>query len=141
MCPADSDEVKGKEGIQRFDKWLWFARLVKSRTLAASLIESGKFRINRVKVDKPSQSVKIGDVITSSVHREVRVYRVVAPGSRRGPATEAVRLYEDLTPRPEAEEPGSTASSAPAQPGVRVPGAGRPTKRERRQIDRLLGKP
>ena len=130
---------------QRLDKWLWFARIVKTRTLAASFIESGKIRVNKVKVTKPSQNVRAGDVITATVARQVRIFRVCLPGVRRGPATEARMLYEELTP---ASVPlmsqGREAShasriQAPASQPVasREAGSGRPTKRERRKIDRL----
>ena len=121
---------------QRLDQWLWFARVVKSRTLAASLISHGKFRVNRQKVEKPSAVVRPGDVITSSVQRTVRVLKIMAIGKRRGPAADAQELYEDLTPPPEArpelsQSPGSA---------VREAGSGRPTKKERRQIDKFRGR-
>lgn len=84
-------------GSQRLDKWLWFARLVKSRTLAARLVEEGHARVNRVKVDKPAQPIKPGDVLTLSLGSHIRVLRVLDPGTRRGPATQARSLYEDVT--------------------------------------------
>jgi ribosome-associated heat shock protein Hsp15 len=113
---------------------LWFARVVKSRTIAADLIESGKARLNRSKVLKPSQGVRAGDVLTVAVGPRVRVLKVLALGERRGPALEARLLYEDLT---------AVSDGAPVSPtadgGVRLPGSGRPTKRDRRQTDRLKG--
>lgn len=121
---------------QRLDQWLWFARVVKSRTLAASLITHGKFRVNRQKVEKPSAVVRPGDVITSSVQRTVRVLKIVAIGKRRGPATEAQELYEDITPPAEAR-PDMSPNAGPA---VREAGSGRPTKKERRQIDKFRGR-
>ncbi|MGE0025068.1 MAG: RNA-binding S4 domain-containing protein [Hyphomicrobium sp.] len=115
---------------QRLDKWLWFARLTKSRTLAATAVEEGKIRVNRLKAEKASQAIKVGDVITSRLGRDVRVVKVLALGSRRGPASEARALYEDLTPaRPPAGE------KSPQTWAERTPGSGRPTKRDRRQID------
>jgi ribosome-associated heat shock protein Hsp15 len=127
-------------GAQRLDKWLWFARVVKSRTLAAALIAGGKVRVNKVKVEKPSQCVKPGDVITSSIKKTVRVLRVVAPGERRGPASQAAKLYEELTP-PTPPTPSATLATglAVGVPGLRAPGTGRPTKRDRRILDRLRG--
>ena len=129
------------EGQQRLDKWLWFARVVKTRTLASRLVTDGKVRVNRERIDKPSQTVRAGDVVTAAVNRRVRVLRIVAPGKRRGPAREAADLYEDLTPVDE-QTPAATgaakvgeAASTPA----RTPGSGRPTKRERRETDRLKG--
>lgn len=86
---------------QRIDKWLWFARIVKSRTLAAGLVASGNVRVNRQKVAKPSHPVAAGDVLTIAAHGRVRVLRVIAAGVRRGPAAEARLLYDDLTAPPD----------------------------------------
>jgi ribosome-associated heat shock protein Hsp15 len=115
---------------QRIDKWLFFARVAKSRSLAAKLVVSGRVRINREKVEQASYPVKPNDVLTVTLDRRVLVYRILGCGVRRGPATEARTLYEDLTP---AAEPTPAASPA------REPGAGRPTKKERRALDRLNG--
>ena len=82
----------------RLDKWLWYTRVVKSRTLAGTLIAGGKVRVNRERVSKSSQTVRQGDVITATVAKKVRVLKVVELGRRRGPASEAQGLYEDLTP-------------------------------------------
>jgi ribosome-associated heat shock protein Hsp15 len=124
---------------QRLDKWLWFARIAKSRTLAASLVAEGKIKVNRERVRKPSHAVKVGDVITSSVKKDVRIMRVVAAGTRRGPATEAQGLYEDLTPvgTPPARGAKGLPSAGQSASGERAPGSGRPTKRDRRRIDLL----
>ncbi len=116
-------------GSQRIDKWLFFARVVKSRSLAQKLVASGGVRINSVKVDLPAATVKPGDGVTISLERRVIVYRVLDPGTRRGPADEARKLYEDLTPPP---PPPETKHAA------REPGAGRPTKRDRRAMDRWM---
>jgi ribosome-associated heat shock protein Hsp15 len=115
---------------QRIDKWLFFARIAKSRSLAAKLVLAGRVRVNREKVEQASHPVKPGDVLTVSLDRKVLVYRILSSGVRRGPATEARTLYEDLTP---AEKPALGGSPA------REPGAGRPTKKERRALDRLNG--
>lgn len=82
---------------QRLDKWLWFARIVKTRPLAQDLVTGGHVRINRNRVVKPGHDVAVGDVLTLSLHSRVQVLRIVACGQRRGPATEARTLYEDLT--------------------------------------------
>lgn len=129
--PGKPAKNEPPDGSQRLDKWLWFARVVKSRTLAATLITQGRIRVNSEKVDKPSHTVKPGDVITSSIKRDVQVLRVVAPGDRRGPATEAQGLYEDLSPTPTPRE------ASDAAPGAREDGSGRPTKRDRRLLDKL----
>lgn len=121
------------EGRQRVDRWLFFARVVKSRSLAAKVVQAGRVRLNRDKIDQPSQQVKPGDVLTITLERRVVVYRVVDPGVRRGPAEEARTLYEDLTPP--AENSGEALPDALAP--VRPQGSGRPTKRDRRRTDAL----
>ena len=85
-------EPSGLVTAQRIDQWLWFARIVKSRTLAQALIERGKVRLNRVRIEKCAQSVKAGDVVTISLGPKVRVLEIAALGTRRGPAPEAVQL-------------------------------------------------
>ncbi len=122
------------ETSQRLDKWLWFARVAKSRTLAATAVAEGKIKVNRARAEKASQLVKVGDVITSRLTRTVRVLKVAAIGERRGPAAEAQRLYEDLTPPPERKNEGQGTA---ATWGERPPGSGRPTKRDRRQLNEL----
>jgi ribosome-associated heat shock protein Hsp15 len=120
------------EGRQRVDKWLFFARVVKSRTLAAKLAQSGRVRINGEKATQSSDAVRTGDTLTITLDRRILVYRVLLPGGRRGPAEEARLLYEDLSPQPAAAKAPQDALRP-----VREIGSGRPTKRERRQIDRL----
>lgn len=120
---------------QRLDKWLWFARVIKTRTLAAGLVTDGRVRVNRDRIVKPSQTVRLGDVITVAVGGHVRVLEVAAAGSRRGPPAEAQSLYRDLTPpRVTTQEKGADPET---ESGQREHGTGRPTKRERRAIDRL----
>ena len=133
--PADARPAT--DPAQRLDKWLWFARIAKSRTLAATAVTDGKIKVNRVRAEKPSQTVKIGDVITSRINRTVRVLRVAGLGQRRGPAAEAQALYEDLTPPPQPAEAATGGNLEPAPWGARTAGAGRPTKRDRRLIDGL----
>lgn len=135
----------------RADKWLWFARFFKSRGLAADVCKAGKLRVSGTKVAKASHPVRPGDVLTFPQGQEVRVVRVRALGTRRGPASEAATLYEDMDPptskRPASKRPTSTdpAAADPAAkpappPGANRPqGAGRPTKRARRELDRLRG--
>ena len=83
--------------VQRLDKWLWFARIVKSRTLAAQLVQDGKVRVNRAKVAKPAQTVRPEDVLTIVIRGNIQVLKVLAPGTRRGPPAEARQLYELLS--------------------------------------------
>ncbi|MEJ8570298.1 RNA-binding S4 domain-containing protein [Microbaculum marinum] len=114
---------------QRIDKWLWHARVAKTRTLAAELVSGGHVRLNRTKVGKPSQIVRHGDVVTIAVRDTVRILRIEAIAERRGPASQAATTYTDLSPPTERTE-------TPAAGAIHRPrGAGRPTKRDRRQMD------
>jgi ribosome-associated heat shock protein Hsp15 len=81
---------------QRLDKWLWHARVVKARSSAAALIEAGRVRINGVREQAPGHAVKAGDVLTVALDNSVRILKVVAFAERRGDATAARVLYEDL---------------------------------------------
>ncbi len=117
----------------RVDKWLWYARFFKSRTLAARLCAACRLRINGTTVTKPHHALKAGDVLTFPLGRNIRVIRVSALGARRGPAPEARTLYEDLDP-----PQGRSRPPAPGA-GERDRGAGRPTKAERRATERLKG--
>ncbi len=118
---------------QRVDKWLFFARVVKSRSLAAKLAQAGKVRVNGNRIEQAAYQLKIGDVLTITLERRILVYRLLDPGTRRGPAEEARQLYEDLTP------PEPRREAAPADVAVRDRGAGRPTKKDRRQLQRIFG--
>ena len=119
----------GASRRQRLDKWLWFARVVKTRTLAAKLVGDGHVRINGARQDTPAKAVAAGDVLTIALERDVRVLKVLEPGERRGPYEEARLLYEDLSPPRAPRPPGSEAEA----------GGARPTKKDRREIDRLHG--
>ena len=119
---------------QRIDKWLWHARVVRTRTSAASLVDAGHVRLNGERITATSRAVKAGDVVTVALDRTVRVLKVTGFTERRGNAEAASVLFEDLTPKPEA-----SASRDPGT-GERDAGSGRPTKQERRAIDRLLGR-
>ncbi|HEX7776394.1 MAG TPA: RNA-binding S4 domain-containing protein, partial [Parvibaculum sp.] len=83
---------------QRIDRWLWFTRLLKSRTLAAMLASSGKLRVNGERLSKASKLVKPGDVLTFPLGEHIRIVKVLDAGTRRGPASEARLLYEDMSP-------------------------------------------
>jgi ribosome-associated heat shock protein Hsp15 len=85
-----------REDRQRLDKWLWFARFAKSRTLAAKLVASGFVRVNGQRTDNSAKALAIGDVITLALHRTTLVIRVEDLGHRRGPAAEARALYTDM---------------------------------------------
>jgi ribosome-associated heat shock protein Hsp15 len=114
----------------RVDKWLWAARVFKTRSLASTACDGGKVDIND-EAAKPARRVRAGDLIKVTLPRgRRRVLKVAAVGDRRGSAEAARVLYEDLTP---PEPPRSRLAPPPA----REPGTGRPTKRERRDLDRL----
>ena len=99
--PGSAPPPTGPEPArQRLDKWLWFTRVVKSRSLAARLVTEGHVRVNSVRVETASKAVKPGDVVTVALERHVRVLKMLSGGERRGPAPEAQTLYEDLAPRP-----------------------------------------
>jgi ribosome-associated heat shock protein Hsp15 len=118
---------------QRIDKWLWHARVVRTRSAAATLAASGHVRLNGQRIDAASRTVRAGDVVTVALDRTVRILKVTGFAERRGSAEVARALYEDLSPAPEAphEERATVAE--------RGPGSGRPTKRERRAIGRFTG--
>ncbi|MEM6307082.1 MAG: RNA-binding S4 domain-containing protein [Pseudomonadota bacterium] len=105
----------------RLDKWLWQARFFKTRTLAAKIVQAGKVRVDRTPVSKPSRLVQPGNVLTFPKETDIRVIKILAIGTRRGPASEAQALYDDL---------------APPQPRVAQPQApksdGKPSSRERK---------
>jgi ribosome-associated heat shock protein Hsp15 len=113
----------------RIDRWLWAARAFRSRSLAANACDGGKVTVNGATA-KPHKLIRPGDLIAITVTGGKREWRVLDVAERRGPATVARTLYDDLTPPPPVE---------PVAPGMprRERGAGRPTKRERRQLDRL----
>jgi len=113
---------------QRLDKWLWCARLVETRSGAARAIADGKVRINGQRALKASRLVHQGDVVTTTSSGRLSVLRVVAWTVRRGPASLAHTLYEDLTP----QAPSSCdVAKVTSHKGLR------PTKRDRRRLDAL----
>ncbi len=120
----------------RLDKWLWQARFFKSRSLAAAHCRAKKVRINGAHCNKASATVQVGDILTFPKAGDVKVIEIVELGVRRGPATEAQTLYADLTPPRETPETGTQVSCNPS----REKGMGRPTKTDRRALDRLQKK-
>jgi ribosome-associated heat shock protein Hsp15 len=84
---------------QRLDRWLFFARAVKSRTLAQKLIEAGAVRVNSERTTRADHGVGAGDVLTMTIHTRLLVWKVLDPATRRGPPAEARGLYEDLSPQ------------------------------------------
>ena len=113
----------------RVDKWLWQARFFKSRSLSAAAVSDG-MRVNSQPISKPSFAVKPGDVLTFKKERDIRLIKIIDLGHRRGPASEAQLLYEDLDP------PISTPKEdRPQTP--RYDKGGRPSKKDRRARDQF----
>jgi len=120
---------------QRLDRWLWYARIFKSRTLAAKFVQDGHVRVTRnqatVRAEKPSFTVRLGDTLVFTRGEQLRILEILALADRRGPASQAQTLYIDQSPpRPPKEE------RTPA-PFSREKGAGRPTKKHRRELQAL----
>ena len=112
----------------RLDKWLWQARFFKSRSIAAGVVSAGKVRVDGTPVSKPARAVGPGHVLTFPQERDVRVVRILACGTRRGPAVEAQTLYDDLSP------------VVPREAGnPRFDKGGRPTGKDRREMDAAKG--
>ncbi|CAH1656157.1 MULTISPECIES: RNA-binding S4 domain-containing protein [unclassified Chelatococcus] len=97
MKPASGERI-------RIDKWLWHARMAKSRTLAGKLVESGHVRLNGRRLDGADRLIKPGDILTLALAHATLVVEVLALGQRRGPASEARTLYRDQV--------GGTATAA-----------------------------
>jgi len=124
----------GEKTRMRLDKWLWTARFFKTRSLATREARAGRIRLNGEHVRKANAQVGPGDVLTFPKARRILVIRIVALAERRGPASDAQRLYDDLSsPPPPPEKRASVA-------GERPKGSGRPTKAQRRALDRLRGR-
>jgi len=121
----------------RIDKWLWAARFYKTRSLAADAIDSGKVTVNGSHV-KPARALRLGDELAIRTPGAEYTVRVALLSSRRGPASEAAKLYVET----EASKLGREQAKllrVEAHPDART--KGRPTKRNRRQIHKFRGEP
>jgi ribosome-associated heat shock protein Hsp15 len=117
----------------RLDKWLCAARFFKTRALAADAVECGKVHINELRV-KPAKAVVVGDMLTINIGQKQFVVEVLALSNRRGPASEAQKLYRETeASRKQRDE---IAAQLKSQPQAFI-FKGRPTKRDRREIERL----
>ena len=94
--PRQPDAPAGGGARQRLDKYLWFARMARTRAAAARLVSDGFVRVNGRRVEQAARPVSPGDILTIALERDVRALRVVALAQRRGPYEEARKLYEDL---------------------------------------------
>jgi ribosome-associated heat shock protein Hsp15 len=124
--PAPLDSI-------RVDKWLWAARVFKTRSQASVACDGGKVDVND-EAARAARRVRAGDLVAVSLPRgRRRILRVAGVGDRRGSAEVARALFEDLSP----PEPPRARQAPPPR---RMPGTGRPTKRDRRDIERLRGR-
>ena len=119
----------------RLDTWLWYARFYKSRSLSSKAILSGKLRVNSIKIIKPASKVKINDVLTINHVNTVRIIQIQSIGSRRGPASEAQALYNDLSP-----DVTAAAKSKDVSEKSKKDTNERPTKKDRRILDKIVAK-
>ena len=120
--------------VLRLDKWLWFARFFKTRANATRAIAGGRFRLDGAVMNKPHRAALPGQVLTFIQGERVRVIKIIMLGTRRGPASEAMSLYEDLSPPVETRREKEAAMPTFEN---RDSGAGRPTKRDRRATQEL----
>lgn len=118
----------------RLDKWLWAARFFKTRTLANEAVGGGKVHLNGART-RPGHNVKVGD--TLSIRKELYTFTILVLGvsSRRGPAKEAIKLYEETHESQEKRDAITLARKSMAQPLT----TGRPNKKQRRSLNRLRG--
>ena len=134
MIESPENSGQRREAGQRIDQWLWQARFFKTRTLASKFVAAGRVRLTNGpttrRITKTAQLLHPGDILTFTSGQRVRVIEVAHLASRRGPASEAHDLYHDLSPAAVSRTTGSE----------RLPqgkGGGRPTKKQRRALDRL----
>ena len=119
----------------RLDTWLWYARFYKSRSLSSKAILSGKVRVNSIKIIKPASKVKIKDVLTINHVKLVRIIEVQSLGARRGPASEAQKLYKDLS----GDATGASNIKHVFEKSKKDTNK-RPTKKDRRILDKIVTK-
>ncbi len=115
----------------RVDKWLWFSRFFKTRTIASAAVSGGHLRVNNQPVRKPGHMVKVGDVLIFPKADYIRVIEILSLAGKRSSASIAITLYSDLDP------PQPKPRSNKLEIATRDKGSGRPTKRERRETDKL----
>ncbi len=120
----------------RIDKWLWAARFFKTRTLASEAVDAGKVQINDLRA-KPAREVKAGDMLRIAIGQVQWVVVVQGVADKRGPASEAQLLYEETAASRAAREAQREQARLAVEPGAAI--RGRPTKRDRRRLDRFGG--
>ena len=119
----------------RLDIYLYYIRIFKSRSIATKFVSTNRLRISGQVTQKPHKMISIGDVLTMSINDNIKILKVLDIPNRRGPYSESLNFYEDITP----------IENIPKKESIKldmkfVERVGRPTKRERRQTDRLMGR-
>ena len=119
----------------RLDIYLYYIRIFKSRSIATKFVSTNRLRISGQVTQKPHKMISIGDVLTISINDNIKILKVLDIPNRRGPYSESLNFYEDITP----------IENVPKKESIKldmkfVERVGRPTKRERRQTDRLMGR-
>jgi ribosome-associated heat shock protein Hsp15 len=131
---AKSAPEQQAEEKLRLDKWLWAARFYKTRSLAAAAVEGGKVLVNADRA-KPAKALKVGDELVVRAGWSEYTVAVKAMSGKRGPASEAAKLYEETQASREKRE--HQAALRRANPLPTFSFKGRPTKRDRRQMEKL----
>ena len=124
-------------GVLRLDKWLWYARFMKSRSKATKFCQSSRFCVNSSIVIKAHFLVKQNDVLTFSIDNNIKIIKILNLGVRRGSASEAQALYQDISPSISLNKEDHEFQVVI---GKREIGSGRPTKDQRRATDKLIAK-
>ena len=119
----------------RLDIYLYYIRIFKSRSIASKFVSTNRLRISGQVTQKPHKMISIGDVLTITINDNIKILKVLDIPKRRGPYSESLNFYEDITP----------IENIPKKESIKldmkfVERVGRPTKRERRQTDRLMGR-
>ena len=119
----------------RLDTYLYYIRIFKSRSIATKFVLTNRLRISGQVTQKPHRMISIGDVLTMTINDNIKILKVLDIPNRRGPYSESLNFYEDISPIV------STPKKQSFKPNIKfVERVGRPTKRERRQTDRLMGR-
>ena len=119
----------------RLDVFLYYTRIFKSRSIATKFVLTNRIRISGQVTQKPHRMISIGDVLTMTINDNIKILKVLDIPNRRGPYSEALNFYEDITPIVNIQKHKDEKPNIKF--GQRV---GRPTKRERRQTDKLMGR-
>ena len=119
----------------RLDVYLYYIRIFKSRSLATKYILSNRLRISGQVTQKPHKMISIGDVLSMTIRGNVKILKILDIPNRRGPYSESLNFYKDITPIENNQK------REYLKPNIKfAERVGRPTKRERRQIDRLMNR-